>query len=58
MRVIAIHTGIANLVQKWAPDEATVEGIIYVQSHRTAIAIAHLTASDPAKAAVLKRVEV
>ena len=121
----AIHTGIANLIKKWQPDEAAVEGIIYVQSHRTAItmgaaraasliasgeaglktyeyspkkvkqvvtgngnadkqqvafmvrtllrltetpphdaadaiaiAIAHLTASDPAKAAILKRLEV
>ncbi|MCP5536593.1 MAG: crossover junction endodeoxyribonuclease RuvC [Akkermansiaceae bacterium] len=33
----AIHTGIANLIKKWQPDEAAVEGIIYVQSHRTAI---------------------
>lgn len=33
----AIHTGIANLVKKWEPDQAAVEGIIYVQSHRTAI---------------------
>ncbi len=121
----AIHTGIANLIKKWQPDEAAVEGIIYVQSHRTAItmgaaraasliaaaetgikifeyaprkvkqvvtgngsadkqqvafmvrallglaetpphdaadalaiAIAHLTASDPLKAAILKRTEV
>lgn len=121
----AIHTGIANLIKKWQPDEAAVEGIIYVQSHRTAItmgaaraatliasaeaglkiyeyaprkvkqvvtgngsankqqvafmvrtllglrkspphdaadaiaiAIAHLTSSDPLKAAILKRIEV
>ena len=33
----AIHTGVANLIKKWEPDEAAVEGIIYVQSHRTAI---------------------
>ena len=33
----AIHTGISNIIQKWEPDEAAVEGIIYVQSHRTAI---------------------
>ncbi len=33
----AIHTGIANLIKKWEPDETAVEGIIYVQSHRTAI---------------------
>jgi len=35
----AIHTGIANIIQKWKPDEAAVEGIIYVQSHRTAISM-------------------
>lgn len=35
----AIHTGIANLIKKWDPDEAAVEGIIYVQSHRTAISM-------------------
>ncbi len=33
----AIHSGIANLIKKWEPDETAVEGIIYVQSHRTAI---------------------
>lgn len=35
----AIHTGISNLIKKWEPDEAAVEGIIYVQSHRTAISM-------------------
>ena len=35
----AIHTGIGNLIKKWQPDEAAVEGIIYVQSHRTAISM-------------------
>lgn len=35
----AINTGIANLIRKWEPDEAAVEGIIYVQSHRTAISM-------------------
>ncbi|MGJ8677286.1 MAG: crossover junction endodeoxyribonuclease RuvC [Akkermansiaceae bacterium] len=35
----AINTGIANLIKKWQPDEAAVEGIIYVQSHRTAISM-------------------
>ena len=33
----AIHTGISNLIKKWEPDETAVEGIIYVQSHKTAI---------------------
>ena len=35
----AIHAGIANLIKKWEPDETAVEGIIYVQSHRTAISM-------------------
>lgn len=35
----AIHTGISNLIKKWQPDESAVEGIIYVQSHRTAISM-------------------
>lgn len=35
----AVHTGICNLIKKWQPDEAAVEGIIYVQSHRTAISM-------------------
>lgn len=35
----AIRTGIANLIVKWQPDEVAVEGIIYVQSHRTAISM-------------------
>ena len=35
----AIHTGISNIIKKWLPDEAAVEGIIYVQSHRTAISM-------------------
>ncbi len=35
----AIHTGIKNLITKWKPDEVAIEGIIYVQSHRTAISM-------------------
>lgn len=35
----AINTGIVNLIKKWDPDEVAVEGIIYVQSHRTAISM-------------------
>lgn len=34
-----VCSGIKNLIQKWEPDEVAVEGIIYVQSHRTAIAM-------------------
>ncbi|NIP97094.1 MAG: crossover junction endodeoxyribonuclease RuvC [Akkermansiaceae bacterium] len=35
----AIRTGLSNLIGKWEPDEVAVEGIIYVQSHRTAISM-------------------
>ncbi|MGJ8695079.1 MAG: crossover junction endodeoxyribonuclease RuvC [Verrucomicrobiaceae bacterium] len=33
----AICTHIKHLITKWEPDEVAVEGIIYVQSHKTAI---------------------
>ncbi|MES2997069.1 MAG: crossover junction endodeoxyribonuclease RuvC [Verrucomicrobiota bacterium] len=33
----AIRTHLANLIVKFQPDEVAVEGIIYVQSHQTAI---------------------
>jgi len=35
----AICTGVSNLIKKWEPDEVAVEGVIYVQSHRTAISM-------------------
>ena len=35
----AIRGGLSNLIEKWEPDEVAVEGIIYVQSHRTAISM-------------------
>lgn len=35
----AVRTGIANQIEKWEPDEIAVEGIIFVQSHRTAISM-------------------
>ncbi len=35
----AVCTGIRNLIEKWRPDEMAIEGIIYVQSHRTAISM-------------------
>ena len=35
----AICTGVRNLIEKWQPDEVAIEGIIYVQSHRTAISM-------------------
>lgn len=33
----AVRTHISNLISKFQPDEVAVEGIIYVQSHQTAI---------------------
>ncbi|NNC88303.1 MAG: crossover junction endodeoxyribonuclease RuvC [Akkermansiaceae bacterium] len=35
----AVRGGLSNLIKKWEPDEVAVEGIIYVQSHRTAISM-------------------
>lgn len=35
----AVRTHLANLIAKYQPDEVAVEGIIYVQSHRTAISM-------------------
>lgn len=35
----AVCTGLGNLIDKWEPDEVAVEGIIFVQSHRTAISM-------------------
>ena len=33
----AIRSHLANVIRKYQPDEVAVEGIIYVQSHQTAI---------------------
>lgn len=35
----AVRTHVANLIATHEPDEVAVEGIIYVQSHRTAISM-------------------
>lgn len=35
----AVRTHLANVIQKFQPDEVAVEGIIYVQSHQTAISM-------------------
>jgi crossover junction endodeoxyribonuclease RuvC len=35
----AIKTHLVNIIQKFQPDEVAVEGIIYVQSHQTAISM-------------------
>ena len=35
----AVRGHLAAVIEKWQPDEVAVEGIIYVQSHRTAISM-------------------
>lgn len=35
----AVRTHLANVIKKFEPDEVAVEGIIYVQSHQTAISM-------------------
>lgn len=35
--LLAIHQHVCQLIERWQPDELAIEGIIYVQSHRTAI---------------------
>ncbi len=35
----AVRTHLVNVIKKFEPDEVAVEGIIYVQSHRTAISM-------------------
>lgn len=35
----AVRTSLCHIIEKWEPDEVAVEGIIYVQSHRTAISM-------------------
>jgi crossover junction endodeoxyribonuclease RuvC len=35
----AVRAHLYHLMQKWQPDEVAVEGIIYVQSHQTAISM-------------------
>ncbi len=37
--LVAIHDRLAELIHKWEPDCCAVEGIIFVQSHRTAITL-------------------
>lgn len=37
--LLAIHEHICGLITRWQPEELAIEGIIYVQSHRTAIAM-------------------
>lgn len=35
----AVRTHLANIIEQYQPEEVAVEGIIYVQSHRTAITL-------------------
>jgi crossover junction endodeoxyribonuclease RuvC len=35
----SVRSHLYHLMQKWQPDEVAVEGIIYVQSHQTAISM-------------------
>lgn len=37
--LVAIHTRIAELLARWEPGSVAMESIIFVQSHRTAIAL-------------------
>ena len=37
--LLAIHEKICALIEQWQPNELAIEGIIYVQSHRTAISM-------------------
>ena len=41
----AVRTHLANVIQKFQPDEVAGEGIIYVQSHQTAISMGAARAS-------------
>lgn len=41
----AVKTHLSNVIAKHQPDEVAVEGIIYVQSHRTAISMGAARAS-------------
>lgn len=45
----SVRTHLSNLIKKFEPEEIAVEGIIYVQSHQTAIAMgaARAASSSP-----------
>lgn len=49
--LLAIHRHVLELIDKWAPDELAIEGIIYVQSHRTAISMGSARAATVLAAA-------
>lgn len=49
--LLAIHEHVNKLIEEWQPDELAIEGIIYVQSHRTAIAMGSARAATVLAAA-------
>ncbi|MGN0868019.1 MAG: crossover junction endodeoxyribonuclease RuvC [Akkermansia sp.] len=49
--LLAIHERVSELIARWQPDELAIEGIIYVQSHRTAIAMGSARAATVLAAA-------
>lgn len=49
--LLAIHRHVSDLIDKWQPDELAIEGIIYVQSHRTAISMGSARAATVLAAA-------
>lgn len=49
--LLAIHEKVCALIAQWQPDELAIEGIIYVQSHRTAIAMGSARAASVLAAA-------
>lgn len=50
--LLEIHRKVCGLIEQWRPDELAIEGIIYVQSHRTAIAMGSARAATALAAAV------
>ncbi len=49
--LLQIHRKVIELIEKWTPDELAIEGIIYVQSHRTAISMGSARAATVIAAA-------
>ena len=49
--LLAVHRHVAGLIREWQPQELAIEGIIYVQSHRTAIAMGSARAATVLAAA-------
>lgn len=49
--LLEIHRKVCELIERWEPNELAIEGIIYVQSHRTAIAMGSARAATVLAAA-------